>query len=354
MITVGAFYGASRVSMRGMSFSSMFPSDIEVKRTMKVVEDNFGGSESVNIVVHLDPEQTGYNSIMDIRDPEVLRFVDILSKKSRDVENVLQVTSIADILRNENNGILPNSKREILSLLKASQRSRSYVSEDYSTTLVKIRLGNIEGQEEVLVSDLEEIIAQTTPPSGVKAEISGSPVIYVLFKESTGPDMSRTTMYSFIGILVVAILLFASIKHGIIPIISVAIGLLWAFGLMGVLGIRISSNMAGFGSMVMGIGIDFAIQVVNRFRLEKEGLFSDNQKKKPEEALAKALSNTFIPMSTTTLAALIGFRAMSLGKLTIMGDLGTVMSLGVLACMGTALTLVPSLLIISEKFEKVV
>ena len=65
--------------------------------------------------------------------------------------------------------------------------------------------------------------------------------------------------------------------------------------------------------------------------------------------MVEPLSATFIPMSTTTLAALIGFRAMSLGKLTIMGDLGNVMSLGVLATMCTAITLVPALLIISEK-----
>ncbi|RMF90400.1 MAG: RND family transporter, partial [Methanobacteriota archaeon] len=61
------------------------------------------------------------------------------------------------------------------------------------------------------------------------------------------------------------------------------------------------------------------------------------------------LSAVIAPMSTTTIAALIGFRAMSLGTLKMMGDLGTVMSLGVLASMVAAITLVPSLLMISEK-----
>jgi predicted RND superfamily exporter protein len=153
----------------------------------------------------------------------------------------------------------------------------------------------------------------------------------------------------------VAVLLFTSIRYGIMPIVSVSIGLVWAFGLMGILGIRISSTMAGFASMVMGIGIDFAIQVVNRYRQEKDGVFNEMKGRlTPEDALVRTLSNTFTPMGTTTLAALIGFRAMSLGRLTIMGDLGNVMSLGVLTCMGTALMLVPSLIIINEKIERLI
>jgi len=97
--------------------------------------------------------------------------------------------------------------------------------------------------------------------------------------------------------------------------------------------------------MIMGIGIDFGIQVVNRFRQERK-------KHGIEKAMEITLSSVFIPMLITTLAALIGFRAMSLGKLTLLGDLGNMMSLGVLFCFIAAISVVPSALVISEKLKK--
>ncbi len=355
LMTFGAIQGASKISMTGTSFSSMFPGEEEVIRTMRLASDRFGGTSSINIVVQLDPDQAGPTAIMDVRDPKVVQYADILAANSEEVERVISVSSVADVLRDENDGILPSSKKSIITTLDSSSKAETYVSDDYTMTLVKISLGNVDEKEEQLISDLRNVIASATPPAGIKADIAGEPMIAVIFKESTGPDMARTSKYSFIGIFIIAVLLFTSIRYGVMPIISVGIGLMWAFGLMGFMGIRISSTMAGFASMVMGIGIDFAIQVVNRYRIEKDGIFNESAgKHTPEEALVKTLSSTFRPMATTTLAALIGFRAMSLGQLTMMSDLGNVMSLGVLACAFTAFMLVPSLLMITEKVEKVV
>lgn len=355
LMTFGAMQGASKLSMTGTSFSSMFPGEEEVIRTMRLASDRFGGTSSINIVVQLDPDQAGPTAIMDVRDPKVVQYADMLAANSEKVERVISVSSVADVLRDENDGILPSSKKSIITTLDSSSKAETYVSDDYAMTLVKISLGNVDEKEEQLISDLRKVIASATPPAGIKADIAGEPMIAVIFKESTGPDMARTSKYSFIGIFIIAVLLFTSIRYGAMPIISVGIGLMWAFGLMGFMGIRINSTMAGFASMVMGIGIDFAIQVVNRYRIEKDGIFNESAgKHTPEEALVKTLSSTFRPMATTTLAALIGFRAMSLGQLTIMSDLGNVMSLGVLACAFTAFMIVPSLLMITEKVEKVV
>ena len=67
--------------------------------------------------------------------------------------------------------------------------------------------------------------------------------------------------------------------------------------------------------------------------------------------MAVTLNNVIVPMLTTTLAALIGFQAMSLGKLTFLGDMGTIMSYGVAASMVAAITIVPALIIIFDTVD---
>lgn len=64
-----------------------------------------------------------------------------------------------------------------------------------------------------------------------------------------------------------------------------------------------------------------------------------------------ALNATFMPMTITTLAALIGFRAMSWGELTMMGEMGNMMSFGIAACFLVAITVVPAILVISERWS---
>ena len=58
-----------------------------------------------------------------------------------------------------------------------------------------------------------------------------------------------------------------------------------------------------------------------------------------------------IPMLTTTLAALVGFKAMSLGELTMMGELGTIMSYGIAASFLAAITIIPAILVVGERLS---
>ncbi len=94
--------------------------------------------------------------------------------------------------------------------------------------------------------------------------------------------------------------------------------------------------------MIMGIGIDFGIQVTKRFRYELK-----TQEK--EEAMVDTLRNVFYPMTITTLAAVIGFKCLALGKLPVMADMGTMMAMGVIFCMVAALTVVPAILVLFER-----
>ncbi|RLG55983.1 MAG: hypothetical protein DRN95_07295 [Candidatus Hydrothermarchaeota archaeon] len=201
--------------------------------------------------------------------------------------------------------------------------------------------------EEQITDEVQKTIDEYPPPLGIKVALTGMPAITKTIRAQIKPDMKRTSRISFIAILIIVLLLFRSLKYGLLPLLGVALGTIWTNGTLGLLGIKIKPVTSGATSMVLGIGIDFGIQVVNRFRLELEGIFGE--KLEPEEAITETLARVIKPMGTTTLAALIGFRAMNLGRLTVMKDLGNMMCLGIVMCMLSALTLIPSLLIITEK-----
>lgn len=341
IVTIFAVNQSTHIDIKSLKYEDMLSKDLEVVQTLDLVKDKFEGVSTMQIVVEIDPKYTNSNEIKDIREPKVMMYVSLLTQTILLNRDILDAVSAADIIKQVNDDRIPKSIELIKEQTESSQLLKTYISKDYSTTLVKIRLAE-EVDEIEIEKELRKIIDEIPKPAGLKVDLIGEMVELTIMKKLVVPDMTKTSKYALIGILAVVVLLFTSVKYGLIPLTTIIFGIVWAFGIMGMMRFSITAQLAGVISMIMGIGIDFGIQIVIRFREELK-------KSDPKTSIVNTLGVVFVPMSITTLAALIGFRALSLGKLTIMADLGTVMSLGVVACMFAAMTVVPSLLIIGER-----
>ncbi len=342
LISALAVYAAGTVTTKSSDDRDMIPHTYEVIKAFDIIEDSFGGSESIMIVVEIDPEYISSGEARDIRDPEVISYINLLTGMSEHVDDVVMVSSASSVMRSLNGGVLPKSRNQINSLVDRSSTLSNYVSKDYTLSRISIMLSDtyVEGD---IVRDLQEVIDQVPSPPGLKTQLAGDVATGPVIEESIGPDMARTSRFSMIGIIIILFILFASVRYALTPLSVIGIGILWTFGYLGLTGMNISSSTSGAISMIMGIGIDFGIQTITRFRQE----LKDND---PEKAMANTLSNVFIPMATTTLAALIGFKAMSMGDLSVLQELATIMSYGIAACFLAAITVVPVIAVLGEKF----
>ena len=343
LVSAFAIIMASSIEVKSTEQRDFLPKDVEVMNTLFKIEDEFGSTNMVFIVVETDPQYMGSDEVQDVREPVVIRYMDQLSQLALHTEDVIEVSSPASALKTVNVGKLPQSLREIQEITGKNGLFDRYFSKDYTMALVRIQttddvdLNNLE-------AELTKIITEVPAPHGINTQLGGSVLEGQVMSKSIGPDMAKTSLYSLIGILTVILVLFRSIKYGFTPMTTIVFGSLWAMGYVGLIGMGLSSQTSGVLSMIMGIGIDFGIQVVTRYRLELPG-------RKPEEAMTISLNNVIVPMSTTTLAALIGFQAMSLGKLTFLADMGTIMAYGVVASMFAAVTVVPALIVIIDNMD---
>ncbi|MFZ2410670.1 MAG: MMPL family transporter [Candidatus Methanoperedens sp.] len=355
VISVFAIQMAGTIETKKSDIKSMLPKDVESISTLNSIENEFGSTNAVFFAIEIDPGYKGSDETRDIRDPEVIRYMDQLSELAQHTDNVIDVSSAASVLKTINNGRLPQSVREISALTDKNGLLGSYVSKDYTLALVKIQTTDDADLKELEV-ELNKIIMEVPKPPGVTVALGGNAMESTVMEKSIGPDMAKTSLYSLIGILIIILVLFRSIKYGLTPMTTIIFGTLWAMGYVGLIGMGLSSQTSGVLSMIMGIGIDFGIQVVTRYRFELQNLSTLKEhhpqlQLSPKEAMAVTLNNVIIPMSTTTLAALIGFQAMSLGKLTFLGDMGTIMSYGVAASMAAAITVVPAIIIIIDSMN---
>jgi len=344
LLSVFAAVMSSTITTEKSNTKDILPESLEAIATLNDIEDEFGTMDAVYIAVETDPSYNGSDEVRDVRDPRVLRYVGQISELALHTEDVISVSSAAATIKTMNDGRLPQSLREVQELSDKNGLLDELISDDCTMTLVNIYLIDSDVDLDNIAVELGKIVQFTPRPPGVKTTLGGSSLEGQAMEEAIGPDMQRTSMYSLIGILIVVLLLFRSPKYGFIPLTTIVFGTLWAMGYLGFVGMSMSSNTSGVISMIMGIGIDFGIQVTTRYRLERE-------RKNPADAMSLALSRVIFPMLTTAAAALVGFQAMSLGNLTFMAEMGDIMSYGVVACMVAAITVVPCLILIADTLE---
>jgi predicted RND superfamily exporter protein len=341
--------GSGLVTQTVIDFSEQVPQDLESIQAFEFIGDEFGETgSSVIYAVEIDPDFRDSSEARDVRDPEIMAYIDLLGQKAWTLEQVISVRSAADLLKQANGGRLPRSGERIKEIIESAGEDMPsssnpfdlFISSDYSIAALRITYQAADDFEsEEVVDELLQIAAETSPPRGAKTTLTGGPVTNVVLFRQIGPTFALTGTLSFLGIFIVVVLIFYSLRYGLTSLLAIAFGSTWAFGFLGFTGFALNPNTSGALSLILGIGIDFGIQVVTRFRQELRRL-------DPRKAIANTMPRVILPMTISVLAIILGFKALSLGNLQFVGELGDIMALGVFMSYLAAITVIPAVLVI--------
>lgn len=188
-------------------------------------------------------------------------------------------------------------------------------------------------------------VSEEGVPAGATIELTGTPIIQQTLGELIQEDQQKTRIASTILVLLITALLFG-FTSSLIPIITVTLSVTWLYGTMGLLDLPISTLAGGVAAMVIGIGIDFAIHLMNKFKFErKEGLSIP-------KAIEQAVTHTGSALSITALTTGAAFLSFLVGVMPEMGRFGILMALGIFYSLVITLTALPALLVIEEQLIK--
>ena len=96
--------------------------------------------------------------------------------------------------------------------------------------------------------------------------------------------------------------------------------------------------------MQLGVTMDFAIFLYHSYKAEKEKVSNNN------EAMAAAIAKTLVSVLGSSLTTIAGFLALCSMNLTLGKDIGLVMAKGVLIGVITAVTTLPAMLLVFDKW----
>lgn len=318
------------------SLEKVLPTHIPVIETMNDMRAQFG-ADMIYVLVESE-------SALDVRRPEVISYLDVLSGKIVEDENVLEVQSLATLVK-ENKGFIPDSYRQIKEILRSDIRTTSFTNPGYSLTFLQVRTDT--GANAQLINQVKRDIQDDLDymdalNPGIKTHITGFNVIDKATFDIMMSDFAFETPLSFIFIGIIVYVTFRSMLKGFLPMVVVMLSMVWTMGLIGYSGLILSSTNIVAAAMIMGLGIDFGVHIVHRFYELKESL-------PREQAMIDSLKENFRAIVAASLTTTAGFLALLFGSLPAMQNFGIILSIGILSAMFASILALPPVILIYDK-----
>jgi hypothetical protein len=271
--------------------------------------------------------------------PEVLDYIDDLETSFRQQQNIKSTLSVVDVLKAYNGGTLPLSRAETDRIIASlPETTRSQLVSSNVLTLIQIRLaeGLSDDVQKSVLANIESIMETSSPPPGVKVEISGSPAFMQQMSEGLSSNMGILIGGALVLMVITMGILFSYVRHRFMPVLLVAIGLVTSLGLMGLAGIQLNMAVIGAFPVLLGLGIDYAIQFHARFDEEV-------RKGSVEDAVFMTVTRTGPAVLYAMLATSMGFVAMFVSYLPMIRSFGLVSIIGINTCFWASCIGMPTL-----------
>lgn len=316
-LSVAMLPGMARVETI-VALENMMPSSSTPVEGVNDLRAQGLGKDTVAVQITTGVHEDGVKSVNDQRTQEYIRG---LSDRINDVEGVT--------------GVLSPLQRQGL----VDERKQNAVMIAYTFS------GDSGPEMGRIFEDIEEELSYERP-EGIRTELSGVPAVQQRLSDMVNRDKNVTTMISLFLVFLITLGLFqGSFSSAFMPLLVVGLSVVWLYGTMGYLGIPLSTLAGSVAALVIGIGIDYSVHILNTYRFHRR----DNT---IGEALSEAVGETGVAIVATSITTISAFMAFLAGKMPEMHRFGLIMSLGIFYALLFSFFLLPSVFVLEEKIMK--
>lgn len=202
-------------------------------------------------------------------------------------------------------------------------------------------------QIDVILSTVEEVhsvIAETAPGHpDVTVGLTGMAQIGLDEMHSVG---LYTQLLSLVALILIYILLAREFSGKIIPLLALLpllVGVIWALGAIKIIFGSLNIMTIMMGLVLIGLGIDFSIHLITRFRQEIDA------GRDLENAVRITLGGSGVGVMTGAFTTALAFFTLMVGDTKGVHEFGVAAGLGVLLTLITVFLMLPSMLVIRQR-----
>lgn len=221
---------------------------------------------------------------------------------------------------------LPFYEGLVYSPNKQSVRTAIYLKKD---------IVNTPARRDFIVNDLIPLIANFELETGINVYTSGMPYIRTLNSQNIIDEIGLFIGAALLVTSLIFFFFFRSFRATFIAMITVIIGVMWAFGILGILHYEITVLTALIPPLIIVIGIPNCIFLINKYQQEIK--LHGNQAKSLQRVIAKVGNATLMTNVTTA----SGFATFILTNSKLLKEFGIVASINIIAIFLLSLFIIP-------------
>ena len=268
LVAIG-IYGIKLVTTE-VNMYSFFEKGNKIRDSLEFLDKKMLGS--MNLVFLLNG---------DMKDPELLQQISQLQDYVEKNPSVSITFSIADVIKRMHRTVMdddpdyervPDGRAKVNNLYTMYSMSgdpedfSTLVDYEYSKALVTAILKNVSTESSVLfVNDIEQFVDKNfTKYKDITA--TGQLVVLRDMVELVIKSSVISICVSIVVITFIAAIFFRHLGWGILAVIPLSAAVIMNFGFMGILKIDLNHVTALLSSVIIGVGVDFAVHYISQYR----------------------------------------------------------------------------------------
>jgi len=277
-LTIGSLYGVSQLTPNDNPMK-WFGERHEIRAADKTLNEMFAGSYMAYLSLKANQEQT-------FKNPQVLKYIEGLQSyvdQNATVGKTIAVTEIIKTVHRELfNGDqqhyrIPDTAEAVAQTLITFQNSHRpndlwhYVTPDYQEAAIWFQLKSGDNQDMIKVEQLvDQYFLENPPPSELSTKWFGMTHLNVVWQDHVTMGVVKAFSGSFLIILITLILLFRSIRWGILAMLPLTFTVAVIYGAAGLISGNLDTPLAILTAVSIGLAVDYAIHFIVRSRQLRE------------------------------------------------------------------------------------
>ncbi len=319
--------------------NSYFPDDHILVQTNNKIDAHLGGSQNISVV---------YKG--DIKNPDIMHKIEQMEDTLNAMDEVGNTASIARVIKQMSRALndkdepmynkVPDSRNaiaqyfELYAMSGDAEDFEKMVDFPYEHALVTARVNKTS------TVTLKKVVHRIQAITKEDPDVLLTGGFGVVLSDLADAVVNGQLISLFMATLIVGILLmilFRSWTAGILSAIPLALSIIILFGLMGIFGIELNIATALLSSIMIGVGIDYTVHFLWRYKEERRNGLNYQQ------AVETTLTTTGRGITFNAFSVIVGFSVLMLSNLMPVKFFGFLVVVSILSCLIGALVLIPAL-----------
>ena len=314
--------GAQKITMESGT-ETFVSKDSELYQNYDHLYTNIFGTNSIIVMVEGN----------DVKSVDIMKAIDRLEHQLESTEGIVGITSPVSIIKEMNyqttgRSQVPDTDAEIKEIIDGNPATFGTLVPDNTHMLIYVTMAGsaTESKQKEIITKTEEDVKFSDFPPSYNLIVTGDPAYKIEMSEAMSNGMGPLLGLAAVFMVIVLSLVFRHVRWCLLPLPVVLLGIVYTFGAMGFLGIPLSMVSMSAFPVLIGLGIDYAIQFHNRI---EEELHKDGNKSK---AIISTIKHTGPAVLIALTMTALGFFSLFTSTVPMIQDFGKLLTIGILMC----------------------